>query len=114
EEVVHLLSCDPYPRQYAHVGAVLEDETDRPGPHLHSSCRRLQLVEYQGKVLALARSVTLEVEKLRRMRHRVEQDAELRREVQRQDRLLSRREVDRIDHDFLEQPLVRLVRGKVD
>jgi len=75
---------------------------------------RLQLVEYHGKVLALARRVALDVEKLRRMRHGVEQNAELRRQVQGQDRLLSRRELDRVDHDFLEQPLVCVVLGKVD
>jgi len=47
-------------------------------------------------------------------RHGVEQNAELRRQVQGQDRLLSRRELDRVDHDFLEQPLVCVVLGKVD
>ena len=66
----------------------------------------------EREALALARRLALHVEELRRVRHRVEDDHELRRQLQRQDGLLAGRQLDRLERDLLDQPLEIL--GQID
>ncbi len=62
-----------------------------------AACRR------RAKVLSLAGRFALDVEKLGPVRHRVDQDHEFRRQLQRQQRLSARRQLDRFEEDILEQ-----------
>ena len=115
EEVMHLVSRDPHGRQHAHVGAVLEDETKRPGPHLDLPGGRLHLVEYHREVLALARGVAV-------ARRETAPSASLDQTRCRtfagswSERIAfsPARQLNVVDYDFLEQPLVRLGPRKVD
>ena len=87
--------------QHARVGAVFQRQPQRPGPQLDRAGRRPQLVEDHRQVLPLARRLALDVDELRRMRHRIEDDDELGRQLQRQERLLAGRQLDRVEGDLL-------------
>ena len=86
EQLVERVARDPYARQHPHVGAVLDREAQRPGAQLDGRPgRRVHPVDGEREALTLARRLALDVEELRRVRHRVEDDHELRRQLQRQD-----------------------------
>ena len=83
EKAMERVPGDPHARQYPCVGAILECEAKRAGPQLYCSGRRPDLVENEREVLALARRLPFDVEELRRVRHRFENNHELRRQLQR-------------------------------
>ena len=93
---------DPDRGQRAHVAAVVERQPQRAGPHLGGAGRRVHLVEDQRQILALARRLAFHVDEMRGVRHRLEHDHELGRQLQRHQRLLAGRQLDRIDRDLLE------------
>ena len=70
----------------------------RSGPGRISIVRcGVLLVEDDGQRLALLRRLALHVDELRRMRDRIEDDDELRWQLQREDRLLARRQIERFE-----------------
>ena len=97
KEIMKLFAGDPKSRQHAAVGAVFQRQPQRPGPHLHGSGRRFDIVEDQRQRLALARRLALDVDELRAVGHRIERDDEIVGQLHRQHRALARRQLDRID-----------------
>ena len=90
----------PQRRQHATIGAVFQRHPQRPGPHLDGSDRRLDLVEHHGERLPLMRRLALDVNELGAVRHRIEDNDELLRQLHRQHGLFARRKLDRIDREL--------------
>lgn len=97
--MVQRIAGDPQPRQHAAVGLILQEEPQRPRPHLNRSDRRLHFVEDHRKRLPLAR-LTFDIDELRSMCHWNEKDNEIIKQLHRQRRLLSRRQFDRINGEL--------------
>src|SRR5216684_1475065 len=112
EKLLEVVSRDPQSRQHPGVGAIFEGQAQRPGVQLYGFSRRTHLVEDEGKVLAVARRLALDIEELGRVRHRVEDDHEFRRQLQRKEGLFARRKLDRVEGDFLDQ-LIEIF-GQID
>src|SRR4051812_44976779 len=74
--------------------------------------RGAYVVDDERHRLALARWLALDINELRRVGDRVEDDHELRGQLKRQDRLISGRQLDRIEYNVVHQLLE--VRGQID
>ena len=98
--MVERIGGDPQRRQHAAVGSILEGQPQRPRPHLDRSDRHLHLVEHHRKRLPLARRLALDVDELRSVRYRIEDDDEIIRQLHRQHRLFAGRQLDRIEGDL--------------
>jgi hypothetical protein len=72
---------------------------------LYGFRRRAHLVEDERKALAFVRRLAFDVEELDGVRHRIEDDHKIRRQLQRKLRLPAGRKLDRIKRDFLDQPI---------
>src|SRR5260221_13512911 len=97
------MTSDPYPRKYPRSGPVLKLQTERPRPHFDRSSWRADLVEDDRQILPLAGRLSLHVDELRRVRHRLEQDQELRRKLERQLPLLPGGVFEGVEGDLLGQ-----------
>ncbi len=93
---------DPQRRQRAHVAAVVDRKPQRSGPHLGGDGWRLHLVVDQRQGLALLGRLALDVDEMRGMRHRLEHDDELGRQLHRDLSLLAGAKFDRVDGDLLQ------------
>ena len=113
EQMVQLLAGDPHRRQRAHVGAVVERQPQRAGAQLGGAGRRMHLVEDHRQALPLAGRLALDVDEVRGVRHRLEHDDELRRQLQRHRGLFAGRQLDGIERDLLDQ-LVEAGLGQID
>ncbi len=100
EQVMEPIAGDPQRRNDAAVRAVLERQAQRPRPQLDRSGRRLELVEHHGEGLTLTRRFSLDVEKLRPVRHRIEDDDEVIGQLHREHRFFAGGEFDRIDGEL--------------
>src|SRR6202040_1481539 len=67
--------------------------------------RRAHLVEDEREVLALPRRLALDLQELSRVRHRVEDDHQLRRQLQREESPLAGRKLDRVEGELLDHPI---------
>jgi hypothetical protein len=103
---------DPDAGQNAAVSAVLEAQAQRPGLQGQRPGLRSGGAEDHRQRLALPRRLALDVDELRRVRHRVEHDDEFRRQLQRHQRLLARRQLERLQREFIELILESV--GQVD
>ena len=109
EQLMERVVGDPDRGKHPVVGLVFERQPQRPGTHHGRAGRRVQLVEDDGELLALAGRLALDIQKMRRMRHRLEHDHELIGQLQRQHRLLARRQLDRLERDLIDQPRDRFL-----
>src|SRR6266850_387291 len=105
QEVVQRLVRHPYSRQHAAVGAVVQSQAQWPGAQGNGVDRNLGLVEDHRQVLALARLLPADIEKLGRMRHGIEHDQRALRQLQRKDGPFSWRQVDSFERDLPQQLL---------
>src|SRR3984893_5765064 len=105
QQVVQRLVRQPYRRQHATLGAVFQSQPQWPGAQGNGVDRDLDLVEDHGQVLALARLLAADIQELGGMRHRVEHDQRARRQLQREDGPLSRRQVDAFERELRQQLL---------
>src|SRR6202522_3103675 len=110
--MMQLISGDPQCRKHPAVGAILERNAQRSRLHLDRANRRLHIIEDHRQRLPLARRLTLDVDELRSMRHWIEYDHKLLGQLHRQDRLLARRQLYRIDRELRETVVQRV--GKID
>ena len=108
-----MMRGDPDRRQRAHVALVLHRNAQRTRPHLGGDRRRMRLVEDQRQVLPLLGRLALDVDEMREMRHRLEQDDEVGRQRQRQLRLLARADLHRVDGELLHL-LDEVLLGQID
>ena len=104
---------DPERGQCAHVAAVVERQPQRTRPHLGGNRRRVHLVVDQRERLALLGRLALDVDEMRRMRHRLENDLERGRQLHRDLAFLARAQLDRIDR-YLIQYCFETGFGQVD
>ena len=113
DQRLKITPADPQSWQHPGVGTVIERQAQRPRTQLHGFGGRTHLVKDEREALAFARRLALDVEELRCMRHRVEEDREFRRQMQRKLGLLTRRELDRVERHFRDQPIevVRKING---
>src|SRR6202047_279843 len=107
EEVVQRLVRQPYSRQHATVGAVLQSQAQWAGAQGNAVDRNLDLVEDHRQVLALARLLAADIEELGRMRHGIEHDQRALRQLQRKDGPFAWWQVDDFERD-LRQQLVQI------
>ena len=98
EQVVQRVAGDPDATAATRVSVRFSSDS-RSGPGRISMVPvvRMRLVEDQRQGLALARRLALDVDELRRMRHRLEHDDELGRQLQRQQRLFAGGQFDGVD-----------------
>ena len=85
------------------AGAVLERQAQRAGAKRRGSGRRANRVKHQRQALTVARRRAFDVEKLRRVRDRVEHDDKPRRQGQRHDGLVAGRQFERFERHRIEQ-----------
>ena len=113
EELVERVARDPQGRQHPHLGSILNREAQRPGTQRDGRPgRRMHPVDGERERLTLTGRLALHIEELGRVRHRVEDDHELRRQLQRQNRLFAGRELDGLERDLVDQP--REILGQIN
>ena len=81
------------------------DSRNGPGRSVDGAGRRDHIVEDQRHILPLAGRLALDFEELRGVRDRLHHDQELGRQMQRQLRLLARRQFQRVECQLLGNPL---------
>ena len=97
-------------RQHAPVRTVLQRDAQRPGLHLQRLVLHVFAVVGQRQALALARRLALDVDELRRMGDRLENDDELGRKLDRQCAFFARRKLQMVDDEIVHDRLVALLR----
>ncbi|MEY9531707.1 hypothetical protein ABIA19_001497 [Sinorhizobium fredii] len=85
-------------------------DAKRPGLHVQCFGMSVRTVEDEGKVPPLPGRLAADVEELRRMRHWLEDDDELGRKLQRDDRLFARRQFQRFNNELVELFFVIVLR----
>ena len=83
----------------------VERQAQWPRTQLYGFCRRTHLVEDQRKALAFVRRLAFDIEELGGVRHRIEDNHKIRRQLQRKLRLPAGRKLDCIKRDLLNQPI---------
>jgi len=105
QELLKLAPRDPQFRQHPGFGVVFERQAQWPRTQLYGFRRRAHLVEDERKALAFVRRLAFDVEELGGVRHRIEDDHKIRRQLQRKLRLPAGRKLDRIKRDLLDQSI---------
>ena len=102
QQVMQGVTGNPHGGKHARVRIVLKIKPQRSRCHHDSAGRRMHLVENHRQFLPVARRLAFDIDELHGMGDRLEHDEELRRQVQRQARLVARREFERIERDLLQ------------
>src|SRR5262249_33177197 len=113
EQIMEFVTGDPDRRQRAHICTVVEGKAQGTGPHFRRACRCLNPIEDHSQIPTLSGWLAFNVDEMSRMRNWFEHDHEFGRQLQRYQRLLSCRQVDRLDGDLFDN-LLQSGFGEVD
>src|SRR5262249_28057046 len=101
QQLVQRVARNPDGWQNTLACTIFEGQAHRAGPHLDGSCRRAEVIEHHRQALSFADRISLHIDELRGMRHRVEYDQKLGRKLQRQLRLLTGTQFEGIERYLL-------------
>ena len=100
--------------QRADVGSILEVDAKRAWPDHHSVSWRMLSVEDRRKRLTLARRFAFDFDKSSHVHNRIEYDEERFRRLQRHAGLLAGGQFDRVEDNFLKDPVECFIVWQID
>ena len=99
QKIMQNIPRDAHIWEHPNIGVVFECKAQRPRAERECLVGRVTSTNHHREVLAFLRRLTLYVDKLRRVCHRIEDNHELRWKMEGQERLLAGTELDQLKDD---------------